>query len=346
MLLSTCITCEDGHKKQRGRKKATPIYVITPTKQTVATKLPFVTFVTPSKEKTLVFGVDGIIQSCTTQLAKKVKPGEILCQLSTVLIDGQLRALTSKLNAAIDLANPEKIRRHRTLFQQNMISKTQAETAEAKFQEAQALLAGIQSTVQTLQKKRELHQIKSPFAGIIAKNFSPTLTTVKAGMPAFHLIARDTLAAAITVHLSYRPQITPRTKIRLFPPAAQPILPSLEEISGLVDPISQEFKVHIAFNAPDILPGQMIEGEIIFDSRANITLIPINTLVRRYSKSEGEIFTIVDKKLVLQKIVLGQELENLIEVTSSLLMTTKIASSNISQLSEGQFIREISTDND
>ncbi len=340
LLIILCIgvvSCSLGELPP-GQQKATPIHTVKPKRTNLKRTLPFTTVVKPQHEKTLFFQSQGEIESCLKNKSGVVKKGEVLCKLSTRLLDLEIAATKQRLKAATEAANPAHLARQKSLYKNKMIAEAEYEKIKAKFSELEAGLAAINSAYQLLLEKKRLHQIISPFNGIIAKNFTTRLQVASIGTPAFHILDPNKLIADVNIHQSLFSFISKDSLVQFREAKSIRASGKILELGKVVDPITQNLTITLSLKSDYFRIGQMIDGALLLWEKPNSLTIPRSSIIRHYT---SEIFTIKENRLQLTTIETGFATGGRIEVKSGVTENDVIANSNITNLAEGQQIRNL-----
>ena len=215
--------------------------------------------------------IPGLVQEIAFESGATVSKGDLLVRLDTSLEKAQL----SSVEAQVQLAEVN-LKRVRTLSDQNMISKSELDSAEATLKQYQGNADAIQSTIQ---KKT----IRAPFdgrLGIRQINLGQNLDTGKSIvslqslMPIyaeFSLTQQELarLKTGMTIHVS-----TDAYPGREFKGTLTAINPDL-------DPSTRSIGLQATFeNSEKLLrPGMFVRVQVLLEEEKNVVIIPTTSVV-------------------------------------------------------------------
>lgn len=203
------------------------------------------------------------------------------------------------------------VERIRRLSQQNAISATDLEVAEAaervaaaRFTSAQnavrekIAMIGVQSAQLGLARQNLVETVvRAPFAGLIEGRHVAIGTYVQSGQSIATLVSTSTLRFRAAVPERYARGLRIGQKVRLRIELSQQERDvAITRLSPTLDPSSRALSFEASFENRDqsLRPGLFVEAEIILDPDAKAIVVPTSTIVRfagvdKVWKVEGEV---------------------------------------------------------
>jgi len=215
--------------------------------------------------------IPGLVQEIAFESGATVSKGDLLVRLDTSLEKAQL----SSVEAQVQLAEVN-LKRIRTLSDQNMISKSELDSAEATLKQYQGNADAIQSTIQ---KKT----IRAPFdgrLGIRQINLGQNLDTGKS------IVSLQSLMP-IYAEFSLTQQELARLKTGMAIHISTDAYPgrefkgTLTAINPDLDPSTRSIGLQATFeNSEKLLrPGMFVRVQVLLEEDKNVVVIPTTSVV-------------------------------------------------------------------
>lgn len=248
--------------------------------------------------------------------------------------DEKVRSLSAQ-NAALEQAKSQK----RAADQSVAAAVAQVEVSEA----------GVLSRKAVLDKFRAQQAFKyivAPFDGVITvRKVDPgaliTAGSQSANMELFQLAKLDVLRIYVNApqNLSryLRPGQKAELKVATFP--ERTFSGTVTNVSGALDPETRTRQTEIKIENPDhaLLPGMYAQVKLTAERPESWVRVPSTAVIPK--NGELEVFTVVDGKAHLQKVVIGRDFGDQIEIKSGLLPGTTVIAGPPDDLRENDAVQ-------
>lgn len=276
----------------------------------------------------------GTVREIAFESGAMVAQGDLLVRLDTSSEEAQLRAIEAQLELArINLERERKLR------EQNMVSQSELDSAEATMKQTQAN-ADAERTI--IQKKT----IQAPFSGQAGIRQVSLGQYVDAGKPIVWLQTVNPVYADFSLpqqELALLSNSMPvRLRIDAYPD--QNFEGKLSAINPGLDPTTRSVSLRATFENPSQLlhPGMFAQVEVLLPEHKNLLVIPATSVLR--APSGDSVFVIEPGKSgeeVRQQLVrLGQEKGDYVSIESGLKSGDRIVSSGQFKLRTGMAVVE------
>jgi len=269
--------------------------------------------------------------------------------------DGDLPPLDrvpSVVSTSAQMADAQQqLDRAKNLSSRNLLSRSDLETAQTRFDTAKAahdqalasarqLRADIESQSSALRlAQRELRDavIRAPFDGYVAERLVSQGQYVQPQAPVMRIVRLQPLKLTAEVPEKFAPWIeTGRdmaVKVDAFP--QQVFTGKVVRIAPGVNLRSRAFAIEGDVPNPDgkLKPGTFARVQITTDRVERAVTIPFAAVQSRYGTNR--VFLVKDGQLAGREIVLGDRLGDRVEVSQGLEAGTQIVASDVEQLADG-----------
>ena len=311
---------------------------------------------------TLSFAVSGTVDKVNVSAGQSVSEGQVLASLQKRPFELNVQNSRAELNIARGQLNEKSKRyqRMQELYDENIVSGSELDVAEAELNTANGNLAAAQSRLENAERDLKKTTLTAPFAGKLAERNIDPFQEVSVGMEAFILESSGTLQAEVLV---------PETMIRDVDHAqlVQVEFPTLDDvqIAGEVIEIGSQVqagnafpvKVQLAPNQVDLRPG--MSAAVVFNFRdyldnQTVFMVPLAAvaleagLLSNYGKPRPDgrqrqapiyVFDEASSTLELRKVNVGDLRGNLLEVFSGLDAGDRVVTAGVSFLQDGMQVR-------
>ena len=245
----------------------------------------------------------------------------------------------------------QNLERAKNLAQRNLVSRSDLETAQTRYDTAKAahdqalasarqLRADIEAQSSSLRlAQRNLRDavIRAPFDGYVAERLVSQGQYVQPQAPVMRIVRLQPLKLTAEVPEKFAPWIeTGRemtVKVDAFP--GQVFAGKVVRISPSVSMKSRAFAIEGEIPNGDgrLKPGTFARVQITTDRVERAVTIPVAAVQSRYGTNR--VFLVKDGALVGKEIVLGDRLGDRVEVAQGLDAGTQIVASDVEQLADG-----------
>lgn len=300
--------------------------------------------------------VSGYVHAWYVDIGAKVKAGQVLATIDTPELDQQLiqaRADLESAKANMRLASTTAAR-WASLLTQDAVSKQESEEKAGDFAVKTAMVNAAQANVNRLLALKSFSRIVAPFDGVVTARRTDIGDLVNAGAGAtpnselFDVAKVDNLRLYVHVPQSYSSRIRPGMTADLTVPEypGRTFKSQLTTTSNAVSDNSGTLLVELAVNNANgaLQPGDY--AQVTFDLAnaqtvgASSLQVPASALLFR---KEGLQVAIVDSanRVRLQKVSVGADLGQAVEVTAGLSPTDRIIDNPPDSISTGDLVRVV-----
>jgi membrane fusion protein, multidrug efflux system len=269
--------------------------------------------------------------------------------------DGDLPPLDkvpTVVSTAAQMADAQQqLDRAKNLGSRNLLSRSDLETAQTRFDTAKAahdqalasarqLRADIEAQSSSLRlAQRELRDavIRAPFDGYVAERLVSPGQYVQPQAPVMRIVRLQPLKLTAEVPEKFAPWIeTGRqmaVKVDAFP--QQVFTGKVVRIAPGVNLKSRAFAIEGEVPNPDgkLKPGTFARVQITTDRVERAVTIPVAAVQSRYGTNR--VFVVKDGQIAGREIVLGDRLGDRVEVSQGLEAGTQIVATDVEQLADG-----------
>ncbi len=209
------------------------------------------------------FELAGKLQKLLVDTGDRVKPGQLLAQLDTSLLEAEqteLQAALDQNQADISLARAT-LKRSLELSAKQYLSEQQLDELKGKLASLEAGHAKLEASLKANELKRQKSLLIAPFAGVIAAREHNLGEVIALGSPVFTLVQSDNLQALIGVPLNIAEQLQPGAILSLRV-AEHYYQAQLQGISGQINPVTRT--VQLRFSITPTSETTPINGELAY----------------------------------------------------------------------------------
>lgn len=227
-------------------------------------------------------------------------------------------------------------------------SRAQVESAKAALSEAQNELSVSQASRKQLAAMEAYTQITAPFAGVITKRYADTGALIQAGtssstqsMPVVQLAEWSKLRLVVPVPESAVPQIHLGSSVQVRVAALNRTFQGrVARFSDALDQQTRTMQTEIDVENHDgtLVDGMYAETTLVLNQKNNVLTIPVQA-VERESSGATVLYIDGDHRIEERQIKLGEESNDLVEVTFGLSVGDEVVIGNRSQYKAGEKVQ-------
>jgi membrane fusion protein, multidrug efflux system len=262
----------------------------------------------------------------------RVQAGDLLIRLDTSTEQAQLRSA----DAATELARIN-LERTRQLLAKQTVSKSEFDTAEARFKQAVADADNIRAVIG---KK----QLRAPFAGRLGLRLVNLGQILKEGDPIVTLQTLDPIYVDFSLPQQQFPVIATGTGVRVSTDAApgESFEGKINAVNPEIDSLTRNVRVQATISnvGEKLRPGMFADVEIVLPNEQEVLAIPATAVL--YAPYGDTVFVVEEEKnspagkqqnVLRQQIVrLGETRGDFVSVLSGLEAGDRVASSGVFKL--------------
>ena len=310
-------------------EQVTPVEAIEVTEGRIYSTVSAVAVIEPTERASVRALTTGIITTLKVEEGDRVKPKQLLAQITRP----GAKSLLRKASVAYQHAKRDA-QRLKGLSDKGLIPKE--EWRRATFQKQQNALE-----LQRLRQEATHEKIKSPIRGVIAQRSIYQGESVSPGQALFEVVDLREVRVPLFLPEQWAPQLMRGLKARLYDRQGALITDRAEVtyVSPIVDSQSGTIKVFLSPPKKDkaisraLKPGRYVNAEVILDTVEEALLIPRNTLM--YKKNRPTVAQVIEGVTHLIKVETGYTYGEFIQIKSPLKKGDLVVSFGQRGLKEG-----------
>jgi membrane fusion protein (multidrug efflux system) len=270
--------------------------------------------------------VTGTIEEMPVVLGSSVKAGDLLVKISA----GEISAKAIQAQAQLEQAR-RNLEREKKLLQKNAATSENVKSLEDMYRVAEAVHREAETMLGYI-------TVTAPFDGVITAKMTNVGDLATPGVPLLNLEDNSKLQVKTSVPEALVLQILPGDSLTIYVPAANLDLQgTVAEVAPVTDPLSRTATVTINITSgPQLRSGQF--ARVIIPGERKESLFIPSTAIHTFGQME-KMFIISDNiahlRLIRTGIVVGEQTE----ILAGLEPGEIIATTNISQLIDGQPVK-------
>lgn len=336
-----------AHIIQKNIKSKPVIYVevTQPVQKEMVESISATGTIAAEKQTTLASKIPGKIKAILIQEGQEVENEQKLIQLESKELELQTEIAESAHRSAASAIDEENYKRHKALYEEGVITKSEFDKIESEYKAAKADKERLEKTVQLQEEQKASSEITAPFPALTAQILVHEGEVIAAGQPLATLVSMDTVNVEVPIASQNIEKIKKGMEAHVtVDSSSETFHGTLETISPVADPLSRTFESKIKIDNKKRLlkPGMFAKVSIIAQRRPQAITLPKTALVKKEDLPGKWIYTIKDKKAYLLQIQTGLESKDDIEVTSPLDLTQTVVTAGQSELYEGAPISIVS----
>ena len=278
---------------------------------------------------------EGQVLEVNFEEGDRVRKGQVLARLDTRRQQAQLRMATARL-----LEARQNFERQKKLFEQDVITTAEFETATLMLEQAE-------SEVEFWNVEVGLGTIESNIDAVVTARLAEPGNTVNTNDRLFTiedhtlLVVRPALSEMDVAQLQKGQQL--ELVFDVF--GEESYTGTIRRIFPAADAISRLFTVEVEIHQdkiPHIIrPGYLVRSHFILDDRSNTLTVPSEALLSE--NGENFLFLIEADKAFLTKVERGIERDGKVEILSGISKGDKVAAGNITALEDGSEVKVAGT---
>jgi len=323
-------------------EKSTPITVIQATTKDLTVGLRTVGTIKALNRPTVSAEIASRVEKTYVDKGSQVSKGDLLLQLDKTKI--KLKIATLKADINLFTAQKDQAKkvadRYKKLNKGNAISAEKLEKAETdllvfriKRQKAEAML----DIQKDLLKRSE---VRSPIDGLVKKRWVSAGDYLKIGKPLFDLVETQDFRAVMSFPemVADKLAIGQKVVIRYKRDQWHYEEARITDINPSINPNSRSVEVLSDFlNQGKVKSGSSFSAEVIIENKKDAVIVPSRSVVLRPA---GEVVYLFEEgKAKQQLVVVGQRLDNEVEIIKGLKKGQRIVSDGAGFLTDGAAIR-------
>lgn len=279
----------------------------------------------------------GYLAHWYVDIGTHVRQGQLLAVIQSPEVDQELnqaRAMLSQTRANVTLAEVTA-KRYQDLIHTNAVAQQEVDTSSQSLSAQQAALQADDANVKRLEEMQSFERVVAPFDGVITQRLINEGDLINAGnggsgAQLFRISKISTMRVFIPVPEVYGSQITPglKAELTLTELPKDKFDGAVVRTSHSIDPGSHTLLTEIDVPNPSgkLLPGAYANVHLRLAQQPQELLVPTGAVL---FQSAGPQVVVVngDSQLELRKVAVGNDLGNMIQITSGLAPTDRVVAS-------------------
>ncbi|MFQ6065780.1 MAG: efflux RND transporter periplasmic adaptor subunit [bacterium] len=266
-------------------------------------------------------------------------------QLQFKVAQAQLESAKANLDLIKKGAREEDIKVVEAQVEQTQAQLKSLESLK-KAKSWEAKIAGVQAQAEQAEVALGLAKIrledctiKAPISGIISKRFVDAGAMVGPTQPLVSIVDIDTVK--LLTHVSdedlNKVKLTQKVEVKVGTYLNKSYEVKEININPVMDPLSRKIEVNIRIPNPDYLikPGMFPKIRLLGEQK-NVLLIPKTAVIKK--EGEERVFVVQDNRAHLQKVTLGLEKDQLVQILEGLKEGDQVVISGQTDLNNGDLV--------
>jgi membrane fusion protein, multidrug efflux system len=319
---------ELGGTQSKG-EKIIPIAVETLTPSVFNSYIELQGSVVADEQVFLTARVPGSVSKVFIKVGDRIRAGQVVAEIDDDMVLQQMEEVKKRW----ELAN-EVYLKQESLWKQNIGSEVQYLAAKNNKE-------ALDKTIATIQRSRELYQVKSPIDGVVDECMVKVGQAAAPGVPMATVVNFSKLKVRVDAPETYAGKIRQGNAVSvLFPDLKKELSSKISYIGAAVNPANRTFKVEIPIrsNEAGLLPNMATTVRVINYSNGGAIAVPINLLQKDLSNID---FVLVESagRAKRMPVKVGQMYGEKAEILSGLKSGDKIITMGFQDLNEGDAVK-------
>ena len=273
--------------------------------------------------------VPGSVSKVYIKVGDRIREGQVVAEIDDDMVIQQMEEVKKRLELANDVYLKQE-----ALWKQNIGSEVQYLSAKNNKE-------ALDKAIATIQRSRELYQVKSPISGVVDECTVKVGQAAAPGMPMATVVNFSKLKVKVDAPETYAGKIRQGNTVSvLFPDLQKELTSKIAYIGASVSPQNRTFKVEIPIrsNEAGLLPNMATTVRVINYSNGNAITVPINLIQKDLSNID---FVLIESagRAKRMPIKVGQMYGEKAEVLSGLKAGDKIITVGFQDLNEGDAVK-------
>ena len=273
--------------------------------------------------------VPGSVSKVFIKVGDRVRAGQVVAEIDDDMVLQSLEEVKKRW----ELANEVYLKQD-ALWKQNIGSEIQLLSAKNNKE-------ALDKAINTIQRSRELYQVKSPIDGVVDECMVKVGQAAAPGIPMATVVNFSKLKVQVDAPETYAGKIRQgNTVMVLFPDLKKELTSKISYIGATVNPSNRTFKVEIPIrsNEAGLLPNMATTVKVVNYSNGSAIAIPINLLQKDLANVD---FVLVESEGRAKKmpVKIGQMYGEKAEILSGLKAGDKIITAGYQDLNEGDAVK-------
>ena len=308
---------------------------------------PYIGIAEAKNRASLHFLVAGKVTQCYIKEGAKVKANQKLCSLDTTAVDLELNRTKQSVESAKAALDSNLVEKQKALFESGVIGQAEYEQVRLQHEVAKANLNDAQTLYEMASKKKQEHELISPWEGTVVKLFAKPGNPISPDIPAMVIMDSGLIRIKTEIHASYFEKVQKGTLTEILQVSSELLDPParwvVTEKSTHIEPTHQTFEIVMGPTESPVLkslvPGIMVLGKIEMKSETPKLLLPIECFKEWEKDKGGTIYSVgPDNRLQAIKVKTGALVDSWIELKEKQYSGMKVVRQVRPGMEEGDLI--------
>jgi membrane fusion protein, multidrug efflux system len=273
--------------------------------------------------------VPGSVSKVLIKVGDRIRAGQVVAEIDDDMVLQQMEEVKKRWELANDVYLKQE-----SLWKQNIGS-------EIQYLGAKNNKEALDKTLTTIQRSRELYQVKSPIDGVVDECMVKVGQAAAPGIPMATVVNFSKLKVRVDAPETYAGKIRTGNAVSvLFPDLKKELSSKISYIGAAVNPANRTFKVEIPIrsNEAGLLPNMATTVRVINYSNGGAIAVPINLIQKDLSNMD---FVLVESagRAKRMPVKVGQMYGEKAEILSGLKTGDKIITMGFQELNEGDAVK-------
>ncbi len=273
--------------------------------------------------------VPGSVSKVYIKVGDRIREGQVVAEIDDDMVIQQMEEVKKRWELANDVYLKQE-----ALWKQNIGSEVQYLSAKNNKE-------ALDKAIATIQRSRELYQVKSPISGVVDECSVKVGQAAAPGMPMATVVNFSKLKVKVDAPETYAGKIRQGNTVSvLFPDLQKELTSKIAYIGATVSPQNRTFKVEIPIrsNETGLLPNMATTVRVVNYSNGNAITVSINLIQKDLTNTD---FVLVESLGRVKKmpIKIGQMYGEKAEILSGLKAGDKVITVGFQDLNEGDAVK-------
>lgn len=311
----------------------------------ISRKVNLAAKIVPAAEVTIIPKVGGRVASVPVDMGDPVRSGQTLVRLD----DSDYAIQARQAEASLDLASAgqksaaQNLQRMEQLYQQNVISQSDYESAVTASEQADAQVKQAAAALDQARNQVANATIISPVDGLLSSRMVEPGEMVNASSPVFTVVDISSVYAECSIPESEvsRLKTGQKIKVRVTAVSGQPFEGTLTNLSPSADSQSKAFSARFKIENLDqrLKPGMFAQVELAMEEHTQALLIPKESIMEK--AGQKSVYLVSEGKAVETPVNTGIADGEIVEVLEGLREGDQVITTGQNALHDGSLIEAV-----
>ncbi|ADL13355.1 efflux RND transporter periplasmic adaptor subunit [Acetohalobium arabaticum] len=298
------------------------VQVAEATRDDLKVELDFTGELAAYREVNLVPEISGVVREIKFEENDQVNKGQLLLKLDQAMEQAEVEKVEGNLEVAksrLDNAR-KKFKRIKSLYEKNVISKSEYDSTKSKYEVARAQLKQAKASLNSAETQLNKTTIESPIKGVIAQKRVELGEMATTGNPVAKIVQLRPLEfeGSISTTDLTKVEVGQSVTVEVDSYPERTFTGEVNKVAPTVNPSNRGLKVTVQLANEELLlkPGMFAAGRILVDELENVLVVP-KAAVKEQNSSQ-QILVVKNGTVENRDVETGPANNNRIVVTEGL----------------------------